>query len=82
LDTQAKLRSLGLAGNLQAQQEALASLMSGRQNVANQILGNQGALGSAAGNLLSGLFNQTPSDIAPGTNMTYAQALANGLVAL
>jgi hypothetical protein len=82
LNTQGNLRSLGLAGNLQAQQEALAGLLGARQNVANQILGNQGALGGIAGNLLSGLFNQTPSDIAPGTNMTYAQALANGLVAL
>jgi len=57
LNAQGNLRSLGLAGNLQAQQEALASLMSGRQNVANQILGNQGALGSAAGSLLGNILN-------------------------
>lgn len=82
LNAQGNLRSLGLAGNLQAQQEALAGLLGSRQNVANQILGNQGALGGIAGNLLDSLFKQTISDIAPGTNMTYAQALANGLVAL
>jgi hypothetical protein len=82
LNAQGNLRSLGLAGNLQAQQKALDALAVGRSNVANQILGNQGTLGGLAGNLLGGLFNQTPSDIAPGTNMTYAQALANGLVAL
>ena len=57
MDTQAKLRSLGLAGNLQAQQEALAGLLGSRQNVANQILGNQGALGSAAGSLLGNILN-------------------------
>jgi hypothetical protein len=72
LDTQAKLRSLGLAGNLQAQQEALASLMSGRQNAVNQVLGNQGALGSAAGSFLGGLFN-------PSITSGYDQATLNAL---
>jgi hypothetical protein len=57
LNTQGNLRSLGLAGNLQAQQKALDALAVGRSNVANQILGNQGTLGSAAGGLLSNILN-------------------------
>ena len=83
LGQQANLRSLGLAGNLQAQQEALASLMAGRQNVANQVLGTGGTTGGSNlfGNILGGLFNQ-PSDTAPGLNMSYANALAQGLIAL
>jgi hypothetical protein len=59
LGQQANLRSLGLAGNLQAQQEALASLMAGRQNVANQVLGTGGTTGGSNlfGNILGNIMN-------------------------
>jgi hypothetical protein len=57
LQAQGNLQSLGLAGNLQAQQEALAGLLGARQNISNQVLGNTGSLGSAAGGLLGNLLN-------------------------
>jgi hypothetical protein len=80
LNAQGNLRSLGLAGNLQAQQKALDALAVGRSNVANQILGNQGTLGSAAGSLLGNLFGSSTtsgSNINPylnfGTGIGYGQ---------
>jgi hypothetical protein len=72
LNAQGNLRSLGLAGNLQAQQKALDALAVGRSNVANQILGNQGTLGGIAGNLLGGLLN-------PSITSGYDQATLNAL---
>jgi hypothetical protein len=83
LQAQGNLQSLGLAGNLQAQQEALAGLLGARQNISNQVLGTSGITGGSNlfGTILEGLFNQ-PSDTAPGLNMSYADALAKGLIAL
>ena len=59
LSQQANLQSMGLAGNLQAQQEALAGLLSSRQNVANQVLGTSGTTksGGLLGSLLSNVLN-------------------------
>jgi len=71
LQAQGNLQSLGLAGNLQAQQEALAGLLGARQNVANQVLGNTGAVGGMFGNLLGGLLNTPTSG--------YDQATLNAL---
>jgi hypothetical protein len=56
LTAQGNLQSLGLAGNLQAQQEALAGLLSSRQNVANQVLGTSGT-SNLFGNLLGNILN-------------------------
>jgi hypothetical protein len=72
---------LGIASNLAAQQAALDAQAVGRTNVANQLLGQNG---SNIGNLINtavGLFNQ-PSNYLPGTNITYADALNQGLIAI
>jgi len=78
----------GIASNLAAQQAALNSLAIGRTNVANNLLGPGGAnIGNIANaatglfNAATGLFNQ-PSNYVPGTDITYADALAQGLIAL
>jgi len=77
----ASTQRLGIASNLAAQQAALDAQAVGRTNVANQLLGQNG---SNIGNLINtavGLFNQ-PSNYLPGTNITYADALNQGLIAI
>jgi len=77
----ATTQRLGIASNLAAQQAALDAQAVGRTNVANQLLGQNG---SNIGNLINtavGLFNQ-PSNYLPGTNITYADALNQGLIAI
>jgi hypothetical protein len=64
LSQQANLQSMGLAGNLQAQQEALAGLLSSRQNVANQVLGTSGT--TRSGGLLGGLLGNVLNPNAAG----------------
>jgi len=64
LAQQANLQSMGLAGNLQAQQEALAGLLSSRQNVANQVLGTSGT--TRSGGLLGGLLGNVLNPNAAG----------------
>jgi hypothetical protein len=75
LNAQGNLRSLGLAGNLQAQQKALDALAVGRSNVANQVMGQGGAnvgnflnslLGQSSGRELYDLFN-VGGDLSPQT---------------
>jgi hypothetical protein len=64
LAQQANLQSMGLAGNLQAQQEVLAGLLSSRQNVANQVLGTSGT--TRSGGLLGGLLGNVLNPNAAG----------------
>ena len=66
LSQQANLQSMGLAGNLQAQQEALAGLLSSRQNVANQVLGTSGT--TRSGGLLGGLLGNVTGSTGSTTN--------------
>lgn len=72
---------LGIASNLASQQAALDALAVGRSNVANNLLGQNGANVGNIVNAVTGLFNQ-PSNYVPGTDITYADALAQGLIAL
>lgn len=88
LGQMAQTERTGIASNLASQQAALDALAIGRTNVANNLLGpggvNVGNIANAAGNAINavtGLFNQ-PSNYVPGTNITYADALAQGLIAL
>ena len=71
----------GIASNLAAQQAALDSLAIGRTNVANNLLGPGGANIGNIVNAATGLLNQ-PSNYVPGTDITYADALAQGIIAL
>jgi len=72
---------MGIASNLASQQAALDALAIGRTNVANNLLGTNGANVGNIVNAVTELFNQ-PSNYVPGTDITYADALAQGLIAL
>lgn len=77
----ASTQRLGIASNLAAQQAALDAQAVGRTNVANQLLGQNGSNIGSLINTAVGLFNQ-PSNYLPGTNITYADALNQGLIAI
>jgi hypothetical protein len=77
----ASTQRLGIASNLAAQQAALDAQAIGRTNVANQLLGQNGSNIGSLINSAVGLFNQ-PSNYLPGTNITYADALNQGLIAI
>ena len=72
---------LGTASNLASQQAALDALAVGRSNTANQLLGQGGSNLTSLFNTASSLFNQ-PSNYVPGTNITYADALNQGILPL
>ena len=72
---------LGTASNLASQQAALDALAIGRSNTANQLLGQGGSNLTSLFNTASSLFNQ-PSNYVPGTNITYADALNQGILPL
>ena len=74
-------QALGINAKLRADEEALAALVGGRRNVANQLLGQNGSNIGSLINTAVGLFNQ-PSNYLPGTNITYADALNQGLIAI
>lgn len=71
----------GIASNLASQQAALDALAVGRTNVANNLLGPGGVNVGNIVNAATGLLNQ-PSNYVPGTDITYADALAQGIIAL
>ncbi len=81
LGQMAQTERTGIASNLASQQAALDALAIGRTNVANNLLGANGANVGNIVNAATGLFNQ-PSNYVPGTDITYADALAQGLIAL
>ena len=81
LGQMAQTERTGIASNLAAQQAALDALAIGRSNIANNLLGANGANVGNIVNAATGLFNQ-PSNFLPGTDITYADALAQGLIAL
>ncbi len=72
---------MGIASNLASQQAALDALAVGRTNVANNLLGPGGVNVGNIVNAATGLLNQ-PSNYVPGTDITYADALAQGIIAL
>jgi len=81
LGQMAQTERTGIASNLAAQQAALDASAIGRSNIANNLLGANGANVGNIVNAATGLFNQ-PSNFLPGTDITYADALAQGLIAL